>query len=48
VEAEHNQHHADQHNLLSGTLLVKVGKQDKSIWRRPSAALATVLPELKR
>ncbi|HEV2960737.1 MAG TPA: penicillin-binding protein 2, partial [Candidatus Angelobacter sp.] len=48
VAAEPNHHDDDQHNLLSGTLLVKMGTQDKSIWKRSSKALSTVLPELKR
>jgi penicillin-binding protein 2 len=38
----------DQHHLLSGTLLVKTGKQDQSVWRRSSRALTSVLPETHR
>ncbi|HEV2988822.1 MAG TPA: penicillin-binding protein 2 [Candidatus Angelobacter sp.] len=48
VAAEHDNDEDDHHSLLSGTLLVKMGTQDKSIGRKPSKALASALPELKQ
>ncbi len=46
--AEATEHGSDEHHLLSGTLMIKMGTQDKSILRRSRRALTAVLPELNR
>ena len=48
VDSHNHENEGDEHHLLSGTLLVKTGKRDQSVWRKSSRALASVLPETPR
>jgi penicillin-binding protein 2 len=43
-----NESEGDDHHLLSGTLLVKSGKQDRSVRKKSARALASVLPGMAR